>query len=402
MFGNHYSQKLSAYCLGELASEESRRVAEHLLHCRQCRKEWEEIKFGAQLAGRLSNEVVQANPAAPESLWREIEKELDRPPRKLSFELASIKFTPGRVAAGAILALVIGVLILRLYPRGPGPALPDLPNLPAWDVALLEGEARIGGRRVNKTDRLAQGEWLVTGDAARAQISVGMIGEVKVAPNSRVRLVQAGEEKNQLSLAQGKLEAFIWAPPGQFFVETPSAVAIDLGCAYTLEVKENGDGLLHVTLGWVAFEYRGRESFVPAEAICLTRLGAGPGTPYFADAPAELQSALARFDFANSDAAARLAAIEAVIAQSRKRDALTLWHLLSRTNESERGIVYDRLAELIPPPPRVTREGLLRGDRAQREMLDLWWDKLGLGSASWWRIWKGPLPSPAKELPTNK
>ena len=32
-----------------------------------------------------------------------------------------------------------------------------------------------------------------------------------------------------LALARGKMEAFIWAPPRQFFVDTPSAVAVDLG-----------------------------------------------------------------------------------------------------------------------------------------------------------------------------
>ena len=37
---------------------------------------------------------------------------------------------------------------------------------------------------------------------------------------------------------------------------------------------------ISVTTGWVGFEWRGRESFIPAGAVCLTRKSLGPGTPY--------------------------------------------------------------------------------------------------------------------------
>jgi hypothetical protein len=86
-------------------------------------------------------------------------------------------------------------------------------------------------------------------------------------------------------------------------------------------------------------------------------------------------------------------ALDLVLLQARERDALTLWHMLARTRDEQRGKVLDRLAELIPPPPKVTREGVLNGDRA---MLDAWWDKLGLGETEWWRMWKGPLPTQTK------
>ena len=92
-------------------------------------------------------------------------------------------------------------------------------------------------------------------------------------------------------------------------------------------------------------------------------------------------------------AAARTAALNEVLTQARKRDGLTLWHLLTRTDGDERGRVYDRLAELWPPPPHVDRAGVLRGNRV---MLDAWWDRLGHGDTRWWRMWKGPLPAPEK------
>ena len=78
-------------------------------------------------------------------------------------------------------------------------------------------------------------------------------------------------------------------------------------------------------------------------------------------------------------------ALDTILASARPKDALTLWHLLSRGSLAERGRVYDRLTALVPAPPVATRDAVLRGDR---RALDEWWNKLGLDSVSWWRFWK--------------
>jgi hypothetical protein len=177
----------------------------------------------------------------------------------------------------------------------------------------------------------------------------------------------------------------IWAPPGEFAVDTPSALAVDLGCAYTLIVDEDGAGILRTTLGWVGFKLQGREAFIPAGAVGATWPGIGPGTPYYEDASESFRAALAKFDFEKLSAADREAALNTILEESRKRDALTLWHLLSRAEGSERRRVYDRFAALVPPPSGVTPDGIMHLDR---EMLDAWWNEFGFGDISLWRTWE--------------
>jgi len=257
-----------------------------------------------------------------------------------------------------------------------------------WKVARVEGTPLIGASPVRTTGQLAVGEALVTDAASRAKIDVGNIGEVELDPNSRLRLVRAHRSDHRLALDHGTLHAIIWAPPRLFSVETPAAVAVDLGCAYTLKVDRSGTTTLHVTTGWVAFEHDGRESWVPAGAECVSRAGAPPGTPYFVDALETFRSALAAFDSDSNEQA-----LAQVLSSARQRDALTLWHLLPKTSGAARAQVYDRMAELEAPPAGVTRGGVLGGDR---RMLDLWWDTLQLGDSSWWRMWKGPSPFAAK------
>jgi hypothetical protein len=187
------------------------------------------------------------------------------------------------------------------------------------------------------------------------------------------------------------LSAFIWADPGQFFVETRSSLAIDLGCAYTLKVDARGEGELRVTTGWVGFQMRDRQALIPEGAMCRTRPGLGPGTPYFENAPAALGAAVDVIDLPGADPAARAAALDRVLAVSRPEDALTLWHLLQRVDGPARDRVYDRLAAIVPPPDGVTREGVRRGDA---RMLELWWDHLGFGDTAWWHLMSRPWTEP--------
>lgn len=363
MFSRHVTKDISAYCQGELPAEASRQFAEHIISCAKCRREFEEIKLGIRLAEQLP--LV----GAPDSLWTGVEASLGSATERIGVN----RWWQSRIAAVAAMVLVVGGLgVWWFWGRG---FQADLPRA-SWQVQRLNGTPRIGEKRIGAQGQLGVGEWLETDGNSRAQIAVSSIGQVNIDENTRVRLVETEPTEHRLELARGKLSATIWAPPRLFFVDTPSAVAADLGCAYTLEVKDDGAGVLRVTAGWVALELKDRESMVPAEAACETRPGVGPGTPYFEDAAASFRSALEIMDFGN-DAAAKAGALDVMLSQARTRDTLTLWHLLARVEGNDRARVYDKIAAFVPPPDGVTREGVLNLDQG---MLDRWKDSL---EASW-------------------
>jgi len=336
MFSNHVTNELSAYWNGELSVERNREVAEHIIACRRCRSEFEEIKLGVKLLEQLPIETAR--------FWRP--------------QFAAI-------AAGLIAVILIGVwLLLRDRPVQPAG--------PSWQVATLNGRPTIGSTQISGQGQLGVGQWLVTDQNSSAQINVASIGQVQVDPNTRVRLLQTQPTEHRLELARGKMSARIWAPPRLFFVDTPSAVAADLGCAYTLIVDDSGGSLLRVTSGWVALELKDRESIVPAGAACQTRPGIGPGTPYFEDAGAEFLNALTALDF-ESNAAAKVRALNHLLQTARVKDTLTLWHLLARVDGEERSRVFEKMNSLVAPPSDVTRDGILKLDSA---MLNKWKEKL--------------------------
>ena len=143
-------------------------------------------------------------------------------------------------------------------------------------VTRLAGAPTIGSRPMAEQGQLGAGRWLETGDDGRASIDVGNVGRVEVSPRTRLGLLSTKPGDYRMQLAKGTMQAVILAPPGQFSVKTPSSTAVDLGCIYTMTVDEDGTGTVHVQSGWVGFEWRGRESFIPQGAVCLTRPGSGP------------------------------------------------------------------------------------------------------------------------------
>ena len=259
---------------------------------------------------------------------------------------------------------------------------------PAWEIARIAGTPRVGWHTLSANSRTAKlkvGQTLVTDNSSRVSITLDETGQIEVDPQSRLRVGASRPGHERLSLERGTIHATIWAPPGEFVVDTPSAVAVDLGCIYTLHVDDSGAGLLRTTMGWVGFKLNGHESFIPAGAVCRTRPRIGPGTPYFEDASPAFRDALTGFDFAKVTPDGRMALLGTLLAEAKKQDALTLWHLLSRVSDAERPSVYDRLAALAPPPRDVRREGVLRLDQ---KMLDSWWNSLGYGDVYLWHMYE--------------
>ena len=284
------------------------------------------------------------------------------------------------VATAAAVATIAGVIFLV-------PRTTPLPvDVAGWEISRVAGSPRIGRNGLTKeSDHLGVGQVLETDSQSRARLEATNVGQIEIEPSTRLRLLTMGKTLQQVALDRGTIHAYIWAPPGQFVVHTPSAVIVDLGCAYTLHVDDAGAGLVRASLGWVGFKMNGHESFIPAGAACATRPQVGPGTPHFEDAPSELQAALSKLDFDDMTPQQRAKDLATVLAYSRPRDALTLWHLLTRVDPDQRARVFDRLKELAPPPANVTKQGILRLDQA---MLDLWWNMLGFDDISVWRRWE--------------
>jgi hypothetical protein len=311
----------------------------------------EQVKFGAAMLRHLPKAE------APDAIWTSIETALQSrdqaalAPRE-RLNKSAVHQWRWACAGMAALALFAVTSFSVEYWRAAHPAGT------LWEVVRIDGSPAVGSKHFRDAAKIAAGEWMETDSSSRAGIKVGDIGSVEVEPNTRLRVVTAKPGEHRLALARGEIRAKISAPPRLFFVDTASGTAIDLGCEYALSTDEDGSGLLSVTKGWVSFQWKGLESLVPAGASCRTRPRLGPGVPYFDDAPEALKQAVGDFGFEKSGNDT----LGIILAAARVRDTLTLWHLLSRVDVSDRARVYDRIAALTPVPAGVSRERALKLD----------------------------------------
>jgi hypothetical protein len=339
MLDSHVIDDLAALLDGQLPPEAAQRVREHLDGCELCRAGLEDVGFGIVIVTGLPKV------SAPPGIWRSIGAALD------ARDASAASLVPRwrlAWAAALILSVATGLWNLARLPR------------PQWEVTRIAGSAQLSSQPLDGTALAGAGSEIATGADGRARIRIGRIGMVEVDANTRVRLIALDSRNHRLALGSGSVAAIIAAPPRMFFIETPSGTAVDLGCEYKLECDRAGNGLLRVTAGWVAYQWRGRESLVPAGAACRTRAQIGPGTPFFEDAPVALVEALDWFDFGGGG----LDAAAVVLREARVRDTLTLWHILARVDPGRRASVYERMAKLSPPPAGVSREQVLRLDPA--------------------------------------
>jgi hypothetical protein len=267
--------------------------------------------------------------------------------------------------------LAAGVLAAVMVPR----LLKPPSQATSWQVESMAGAARMGSADAAVAMQVRTGESVRTGAAAQMTLEADDLGRIDLGPDSELRAATT----SQMMLQRGTLHAYIWAPPRQFVVDTPSSRAVDLGCEYTLNVDGSGNGLLKVSLGWVAFQFQDHEAFIPAGAQCVTRKRSGPGIPFYDDASGPFRAALAGFERGDERA------VGGILDSARPRDGLTLWHLLTRVPAQDLGAVFDRFAQLVKLPAEVTRDSVLRRDP---HAIDLCWDALDLEDTGWWRGWE--------------
>lgn len=360
MSEKHCKEKLSEFLDHELSAEERKAVGEHILYCQECRQEHDEIKFGIELAQKLESSD------APMRVWNKIESELNgeiKTAGKFIFNAKSLAF------AGLSLVFIFTVTLIFYINFPNSKPIESTENKPensqnekvaAWQVENISGETN-----QTKNELLKVGEIFETDENSTAKIEVADIGQVEIAPNSLVKLVNSSETEHRLALEYGKLEAKIFAPPRLFIVDTPTAKAVDLGCAYDLEVDKAGNSTLYVKSGYVALESDGRESIVPAGAFCLTRRGRGLGTPFFETASDAFKEDLRKFDFESGGEKH----LDSIIENAKAKDTLTLWHLLSRVSENDREKVFNKIHRFAKLPYGVNKKGILELDK---NMLDEW------------------------------
>ncbi len=243
-----------------------------------------------------------------------------------------------------------------------------------WQFVAEQGHPDVEGRSM-KSGVLHVGQSLETTAGERVRIQVATIGEVEVRDQSQVKLLESREGRQRLAMEFGTMHARIYAPPAVFVVDTPAARAIDLGCEYTLTIDKSGSGHISVDLGWVQLEYSSEQSLVPAGMVAEIARGGLITPAYYPDASPAFREALITWSlWAQMGDTFFPHALDTVLRDARRRDALTIVNLFRRTySADERARIFDRLNQLVPAPAAVNRAEVIAGDLGAT---NAWWPEI--------------------------
>ena len=226
---------------------------------------------------------------------------------------------------------------------------PGESTTPFWPLKLLAGHARIGDRPVAAQGRSTWARCWRPRPTGRYSWRCRRWEPSRSRPTPGWSWWGRTIASSGCACARGRWRCRIYAPPGKFYVETPSGTVIDLGCAYSVNVDPSGNGRLAVSAGWVGFRLGSRESLLPAGAECSLRAGKGPGTPRLADASDYFRRAVTVLDGPSSQEDQAFA-LGTVLSQARPQDAFTLWHLLDRLRPSPARWCFAGWYSWCPPP----------------------------------------------------
>ncbi|MCA8944306.1 MAG: FecR domain-containing protein [Planctomycetes bacterium] len=233
---------------------------------------------------------------------------------------------------------------------------------------------------------LAESSWVVV-DTKRPQVltlgrrAADDVGRLELTAGSRLQIQRIGDDRTQLYLERGQLHAFVTpeAAPRFFQVGTPSGTCVDLGCEYDLVVDDAGEAHVRVTLGQIAFEFDRGDVYVPRGAECRVSTD-GAGLPHFTDCDSMIRQVAEKYRGARN--ATDILGIAEFLCQiiDRKKDSLTLWHLLRLDIPEVREVVERKLLVLVghpdvrgKDPDAIKGAAPLSDEEWRRHLESYWW-----------------------------
>ncbi|NND70446.1 MAG: hypothetical protein HKN43_02600 [Rhodothermales bacterium] len=352
----HIDDLLNDYFDDELSSETRRSFDDHIATCERCSSLIQQMDELTALVGRLPESI---SPSA--DLWSKIESRIT-PDNQSNHSPRILSFKPViglAIAAALAVSFVIYILIS--------------PTQQSWEVMPVAGEPTIDNVTLSGQSSLAKGQTITTNETSRAAVSVGNIGTVDILPETTIQVVSATTSDHRFRMSAGTIHASITAPPRLFFVETPAALAIDLGCEYTLRVDSLGWSHLDVSLGYVELEHPGRSSIVPEGYRAIAVPGVGPTVAVDTDASDRYMSFVVEYTlFKNMNA------LDSLLTASTSVDAVTLWLILEKHSSdlADSRQIYQRIVELVGQPDGVSFDETVINRNALN--ISEWQDHLGL------------------------
>ena len=236
-----------------------------------------------------------------------------------------------------------------------------------WSISGQTGNYTINNE-INPGSEISQEEILFTKASSSVYLTIPGVGKLKLLSNTTLKRL---DEKNTAQLISGKLIVNNTGAVEKFKLLIPDAIIEDYqtGDSYYVEVDEKENSFIKLSSGWIRVQSTQGESIFPQGFELKIVKGKGMDVPYSSNADPVYVTQLDEYLFNGK----RLNVLSIIISKTSTKDALTLWNLFKRVDESHRVLVYNKLAELVSPPSSTNQNGLLN---LNQEMMQAWFEEI--------------------------
>ncbi len=220
-----------------------------------------------------------------------------------------------------------------------------------WEVISLSGRPKIDKSIIRKGDSFSSGRIIKTDGSSSVTVMMYELGRLFIDNSS---VVSRTNKSDEIKLDKGQIRKFEGDASDILTIITPLAKFTELykGSAFRLNVDSEGGCKLIVESGWVIISINEFDSYVPKNFGCLITKGKY-AIPYSTGSSPQLINMLENFTGANDPL------VGTILSLITKKESLSLWHIIQLISTENRSTAFDRLNELIPAPPGVTKKGIL-------------------------------------------
>jgi len=236
-----------------------------------------------------------------------------------------------------------------------------------WQVEAINGRYRIS----NGTDpaKLFEKQTLITDASAEVLVKIPDVGKIVLKESSELTLNKGMKDLSEVNLLKGTIEITTGAAKSGLVIQCGLSQIIDLGSISKITFKSPGDSRIEVMGGILEVNLENDFVYVIRNYISETRLGARPGVPYNKNASPELVEELKNLQYKNGG----FESLTKIINAAKEYDIITLWHLYTRVELTERELIYGKMNEYFAVPSGIEKREIINLDRVK---LKQWFDDI--------------------------
>ncbi len=232
-----------------------------------------------------------------------------------------------------------------------------------WRAGTNKGIFRLNNETAASADIYA--EDIISTESTGAFIVIRDEANIGISPNTSLQIMKTKKSLNRISLQDGGIsyEGISESPNFELLYNNISIKA--LKCRFNARIDSVGKLNVEGIEGYVEVVTSYDRFYLSHDYIC-TISGNISDIPYHVNASAKLKHQLKNLQANIND----LVELTSLLYDASYKDAFTLLRLIELVPRKNREIIFEKLKNLYPPTPNVTKAGILDGNR---NMLDEWW-----------------------------